>query len=115
MEEIKEKSKSSKVPFLILLGVVLVGLIVLGYFIVGKESREDALSFIDSILLSNEEYLNETENMDEEIPDLSEDFLEAEVVSTDEVDSAVDDLDEQIESLGNIDTDFELDEEDVGL
>lgn len=104
-----------KVPTLILLGVVLVILVVLGYFAIGKENREDALSFIDSILISNDTLLDETEDVEDELSDLPEDFLDSEAVSTEEIDSSVDEIDKQLEELDSLDSDFDLDEGDVGL
>lgn len=115
MEEKIEKPKNKKTLLLVLLGIVLIGLIWLGYFVLDKERREDALSFIDTILLSNEASLDKTEDFEKQLPNLSEDFLDSETVSTEEIDDSLEDLDTQINALDDLDSDFELEDTDVGL
>ena len=113
-EGVKDISKKSKKPiFLIILGVLLVGGIVAVYFFIIR--KDNLLSFIDEIIISNDTYLTETEDIDEEITDLPEDFLDSEPVSTESVDTHVEELDAQLEELENLETDFNLDATDVGL
>ena len=111
----KKSCPVKKVPMLILLGVTLVILVILGYFAIGKENREDALSFIDRILISNDTLLDETEDVEKEFSDLPEDFLDSEVVSTEEIDTSVEEIDKQLGELDSLDSDFELEESDIGL
>lgn len=113
-EGIKDISKKSKKPiFLIILGILLVGGIVAVYFFIIR--KDNLLSFIDEIIISNDTYLTETEDIDEEITDLPEDFLDSKPVSTEGVDTYVEELDAQLEELENLDADFNLDATDVGL
>lgn len=113
-EGVKDISKKSKKPiFLIILGILLVGGIVAVYFFIIR--KDNLLSFIDEIIISNDTYLTETEDIDEEITDLPEDFLDSEPVSTESVDTYVEELDAQLEELENLETDFNLDATDVGL
>lgn len=113
-EGVKDISKKSKKPiFLIILGILLVGGIVAVYFFIIR--KDNLLSFIDEIIISNDTYLTETEDIDEEITDLPEDFLDSEPVSTESVDTYVEELDAQLEELENLDADFNLDATDVGL
>jgi hypothetical protein len=46
---------------------------------------------------------------------LPEDFLDSQPVSTEEVDVSIEELDAQLEVLDNLETDFDLDAEDIGL
>lgn len=113
-EGVKDISKKSKKPiFLIILGILLVGGIVAVYFFIIR--KDNLLSFIDEIIISNDTYLTETEDIDEEITDLPEDFLDSKPVSTEGVDTYVEELDAQLEELENLDADFNLDATDVGL
>lgn len=113
-EGVKDIPKKTKKPiFLIILGILLVGGIVAVYFFIIR--KDNLLSFIDEIIISNDTYLTETEDIDEEITDLPEDFLDSEPVSTESVDTYVEELDAQLEGLENLDADFNLDATDVGL
>ena len=113
-EGVKDIPKKTKKPiFLIILGILLVGGIVAVYFFIIR--KDNLLSFIDEIIISNDTYLTETEDIDEEITDLPEDFLDSKPVSTEGVDTYVEELDAQLEELENLDADFNLDATDVGL
>ncbi len=111
----KDDNKRKNIPLLFLLAIALVALVVLGYFVIDKEAREDAVSFLDSIVISNDTQLNETEDIDEQLADLPEDFLDSEVVDTQEIDNSIEELDTQLEALDSLDSDFELESTDVGL
>jgi len=128
MEEIKEKVneipkvvtevkslQSKKFLYLLPLAIVMLALVILGYFWGRKESHDDLLTFIDNILLSNENNLNNTDNIDTELLDLPEDFLESEVVQEEVVDIALEELDEELKKLSSLESDFSLDTSDVGL
>ena len=113
-EGVKDIPKKTKKPiFLIILGILLVGGIVAVYFFIIR--KDNLLSFIDEIIISNDTYLTETEDINEEITDLPEDFLDSEPVSTESVDTHVEELDAQLEELENLEADFNLDATDVGL
>ena len=111
----KKSCPIKKFPMLILLAVALVGFIVLGYFALGKENRENSLSFIDDIVISNDTLLDETEDIEEQMEDLPQDLLDSEVVDTQEIDSSIEELDTQLEQLDNLESDFVLETFDVGL
>lgn len=105
----------SKVPLLFLLALALIALVVLGYLLIGKEAKEDDVSFLDSIIISNDTLLDQTDDIEEQLEDLPEDFLESEVVDPEEIDSSIDEIDEQLENLDTLDSDFNLEESDIGL
>lgn len=128
MEEIKEKGneipkvvieekslQSKKFLYLVPLAIFMLALVILGFFWGRKESHDDFLTFIDNILLSNENNLNETDNIDKELLDLPEDFLESEVVQEEVADIALEELDQELKNLSNLESDFSLDTSDVGL
>jgi hypothetical protein len=113
-EEGGDVPKKIKKPILlIILGIILVGGIAAVYFFVIRE--ENLRSYIDEVIISNDTYLTETEDIDEEVTDLPEDFLDSQPVSTEEVDVSIEELDAQLEVLDNLETDFDLDAEDIGL
>jgi hypothetical protein len=98
---------------LIILGILLVGGIAVVYsFVIRKDNLR---SYIDEVIISNDTYLTETEDIDEEVTDLPEDFLDSEPVSTEDVETTIEELDAQLEELDNLDADFNLDATDVGL
>jgi hypothetical protein len=111
----KNTTKRIKRPILlVILGVLLVGGIVAVYFF--PIMRDNNLrSHIDDVIISNDTYLTETEDINEEVTDLPEDFLDSQPVSTEEVDVSIEELDAQLEVLDNLETDFDLDAEDIGL
>ncbi len=113
-EGAEDISKKTKKPILLMiLGILLVGGIVAVYLFA---IREDNLrSYVDEVIISNDTYLTETEDIDEEVTDLPDDFLDSEPVSTEEVDTSVDELDVLLEELDSLDTDFNLDATDIGL
>lgn len=100
---------------LFLLALALIALVVMGYLLIGKESKEDDVSFLDSIVISNDTLLDQTDDIEEQLEDLPEDFLDSEVVDTQEIDSSIDEIDEQLENLDTLDSDFSLEESDIGL
>ena len=110
-EDIPEKTK--KPILLIILGILLVGGIVAVYFFVVR--KDNLRSYIDEVIISNDTYLTETEDIDEEVTNLPDDFLDSEPVSTEEVDTSVDELDALLDELDSLDTDFDLDAADIGL
>jgi flagellar basal body-associated protein FliL len=110
---VNKPKKKKKLALFVILGVLLVaGISAIYFFIIRKENL---LSFIDDIVISNDTYLTETEDIDEEMTDLPEDFLDSEPVSTEDVDTSIEELDAQLEELDNLDIDFSLDAADVGL
>ncbi|HRX43679.1 MAG TPA: hypothetical protein P5059_00295 [Candidatus Dojkabacteria bacterium] len=111
----KKSCPISKVPLLFLLALALIALVVMGYLLIGKESKEDDVSFLDSIVISNDTLLDQTDDIEEQLEDLPEDFLDSEVVDTQEIDSSIDEIDEQLENLDTLDSDFSLEESDIGL
>ncbi len=42
-------------------------------------------------------------------------IFDSEVVDTQEIDSSIDEIDEQLENLDTLDSDFSLEESDIGL
>lgn len=129
MEDIKEKvkeipkvvteekpTKDKRFLYLFPIALLLLGLLLFSFFWSKEETRESMASFVDSILLSNETNLNQTDNIDDELPDLPEDFLEtSEVVEEEVVDTALEELDRELENISNLESDFTLDASDVGL
>lgn len=72
----------AKGPLLFLLALVLIALVVMGYLLIGREEKEDDVSFLDSIVISNDTLLDQTDDIEEQLEDLPEDFLDSEVVDT---------------------------------
>ncbi len=66
----KKSCPISKVPLLFLLALALIALVVMGYLLIGKESKEDDVSFLDSII-SNDTLLDQTDDIEEQLEDLS--------------------------------------------
>jgi flagellar basal body-associated protein FliL len=113
-EGIEDAPKKTRKPILlIILGILLVGGIAAVYFFVIR--KDNLRSYIDEVIISNDTYLTETEDIDEEVTDLPEDFLDSEPVSTEDVETTIEELDAQLEELDNLDADFNLDATDVGL
>jgi hypothetical protein len=111
VEDIPKKTRKPIV--LIILGILLVGGIAAVYsFVIRKDNLR---SYIDEVIISNDTYLTKTEDIDEEVTDLPEDFLDSEPVSTEDVETTIEELDAQLEELDNLDADFNLDATDVGL
>lgn len=129
MEDIKEKvkeipkmitdeklSKNKRFLYLFPIALLLLGLLLFSFFWSKEETRDSMISFVDSILLSNETHLNQTDNIDDELLDLPEDFLEtSEVIEEEVVDIALEELDRELENISNLESDFTLDASDVGL
>lgn len=110
----KEKRNGRKALFISLgvLGLVLVAGIVVVFLYAERNNR---IASIDVAVTSIGDLLTNTEGINNEVADLPDNFLDAETVSTSDVDKAVSDIDSQLKSLDGLNADFDLQLSDVGL
>lgn len=110
----KEKRNGRKALFISLgvLGLVLVAGIVVVFLYAERNNR---IASIDAAVTSIGDLLTNTEGINNEVADLPDNFLDAETVSTSDVDKAVSDIDSQLKSLDGLNADFDLQLSDVGL
>lgn len=110
----KEKKNGRKALFISLgvLGLVLVAGIVVVFLYAERNNR---IASIDAAVTSIGDLLTNTEGINNEVADLPDNFLDAETVSTSDVDKAVSDIDSQLKSLDGLNADFDLQLSDVGL
>lgn len=109
----KEKGKKSSLVLFIsatILVVLMAAAVV--WFYVQKEAN---LSLISETITSIDALVTDTDGVDTGLADLSEDFLDSETASTEEIDKSITDIEDQLKELDNLDTDFNLQASDVGL
>lgn len=95
-----------------ILGLILIGGIVFVFLYTNKDTK---IAAIDDTVTSIGDFLTNTEGIDKDVADLPENFLDAEVVSTTDVDKSVSNIDTQLKELDSLSTDFDIQTTDIGL
>ena len=109
-----KKPKSKKTLVLLIVGIVL-AVLVLAVLIYAYIKKESPLTLINNAIVSVDTMLEDTGNLDGDLTDLPENLLDSDAVSEDDIDNSLTDLENQLDMVGGLDEDFDLDASDVGL
>jgi len=110
----KEKKINGKKLFVVL-GVIVILALLIAFILVPILSRNNDASLIDRAVISIDDKLDNTNDINNGFADLSDNLLDAENISSTEVDGTLTSLNNQLEKLDGLDEDFTLEVSDAGI